>query len=1119
MQQQVVHKLNWQKPKGKSFENLVGKLLSCMFPDKKFINTCYVHDGGKDFYTVSDDDDKIWVEAKNYDKHLEISKFANTFIMADISEINRIIIFSLSALTDGARINTARYAAYHKKTISVYAGNDILRLLKKYREKFNFGEFFETQEDVDFITAQIAHTADGESENQITVKTEFYKTTQLNLSYRRNAENAINFGVTRQLPLYSIFAQEIIITNNDLFNEKVLNFESISFESDCFDLITKDVSEKICVPAATTVVIVLFFKLVNYKENISLPIPKFKEQPVIELKKEIFECCWLGEIPFMGQAWELLNELKNFLESDSDIHYALLHGASGVGKSRFIKELSEIFYHKNYKIISLDFKSLNQLDIKAVLKKIISNIYAFDYESPTEVVYKNYLKKSCSVIYNLLFDETYNCNEHMEELCNFLFNFMQKKRIAFFFDNMQDLADDAVNFLIGFAQKTIDNSLLKGFVLCCFNNDFMINEKPSKKIFNYLFENTKCIKLKLQNYSKQDALLYLKECLDPGSIRDDLFEYYYIILKKFGTNPFTLKQLVLYLKQRNIINFIGSAVCISDYSHMQSVLDELPEGINNILNCRYAYLIHNQDGPEDYLRIIWSILFFEKLSESLTCVLPLKHEKIRRLIGYGFVEYDESNELKFSHQLIEKFFCNKVDGDVYNRMPSLKFIDDDEYLNKVYNIVSKRFSVRYCIQEMLLCCKLDKLNKKNIYTAFEKLQITTPTAMLLPMILDQFISILDSGLIDSKTEVYTAYKLCISSQVRFSNSVAAKIFKPVLRFEQLTYKDKLDASDQLKLLFQHYTFLLPKEEKNDFLDWLEQATCNFISEDNNISYLGWIYNRLSKNYCSLHDFESAETYVKLALKIATDSEDYRAIAQAEIEYGNLYAYSDHVLTAQHWTKCADNFRLSNEDSAYRYVYELAYDILAKLLVHNIENLKNDVYNLLSFRDKTFLYQKLLIDDVYADFMLISYVEGRENINLYSDLIPYLVRMKSESYMDDHVFSILSTYKLMTAYILSEEQEKTDNSNKIFNLICELIDNRIFCERYLNYSVMILRDIAEYCAKHAALAARVYEVLPFKCQSEFKNLLKEAKECGQLESVTVLTDKSHKLNLLTFNYEF
>ena len=102
---------------------MVGAFLAQMFPNIEFHHTDYSHDGGKDYYAVGSGIgmDEIWVEAKNYNRHLELSKFSNTFIMADISHINQIILFSMSDLTDGARINIARYGSYHQKSISVYA--------------------------------------------------------------------------------------------------------------------------------------------------------------------------------------------------------------------------------------------------------------------------------------------------------------------------------------------------------------------------------------------------------------------------------------------------------------------------------------------------------------------------------------------------------------------------------------------------------------------------------------------------------------------------------------------------------------------------------------------------------------------------------------------------------------------------------------------------------------------------------------------------------------------------------------------------------------------------------------------------------------------------------------
>ena len=55
-------------------------------------------------------------------------------------------------------------------------------------------------------------------------------------------------------------------------------------------------------------------------------------------------------------------------------------------------------------------------------------------------------------------------------------------------------------------------------------------------------------------------------------------------------------------------------------------------------------------------------------------------------------------------------------------------------------------------------------------------------------------------------------------------------------------------------------------------------------------------------------------------------QDYGAAAEAEIEYGNIFAYSDAGRTAEHWKKCIDYIERMNDRSTYFQIYHDGYDI-------------------------------------------------------------------------------------------------------------------------------------------------------------------------------------------------
>lgn len=1113
-------KLEWLEPKGKIFENIVGVLLKNMFPQIAFKQTRYVHDGGKDFYTIADcDDDRIWVEAKNYNNHLELSKFANTFIMADINEVNRIIIFSASPLTQNSRINVARYAAYHKKRISVYAGKDILFLLKKYKRLIRFRDFFSNPTQVEQYVGDLN---DYNVDELLEVDNQYYRTTQLNLTYRRDEDNSILPSNGTQIPLFSTIAHEIIITNPSLLDEKIITINESYFNSANFEFYIPDGFNKtIEISPASTVVIVVFMKLVSLSDNLNLPTPEFDIKVKAITSKHIVECCWLGEIPLFGSSWEKLQLLKTTIKAGKTITQAVVYGKSGVGKTRFIQESSIEFYKMGYRIISLDFRSFKELTLRDTLKKIICNIYVIDIDNQDNT--DSYLDSQNinSLFHDILFNQRYDCKKNELEITSMFCGLLQNKRIALFLDNVQDLDGDSTGFLNNLSRLVSQNKSIDSFILFCFNMDYFSDDMVSKRFFNSLLLYSDCYKVALNDFTDKEAKTYLRECLDATGKRKDLDSYYGAIIKKFKTNPFVLKQLILYLKQRHIINFVDSAVYISDYAGMIKVLDELPYGIQEILNCRYEYLIREFGDEKDIMRILWCTLFFGGVSRLLLQELDNYEKPVRHLNNFGFTDYDDKFRLVFSHQLIEKFFCLKISNSRLDSIPQLAFINDNEYLDKLLRILAKKFSTEYCIQEMLLRSRLDKTNKNNVEAALSKLCYVTPEAIILPLIINVAVEIFNGVQISPSLELEAAYHLCVSCQQRFYNTLAVKISERLIEYERHTFRQKTEAGDELVKLFKHFVFLLPIKEKQEFLFWLNAEGQNFgLSKRDFLSFKQWIHNRLSKNMCSQHDFDGALQQINQALKIAKQNANFGFIAENELEYGNIYAYFDAAKTIEHWLLCVKSISKIQDKSIYFQVYELAYEILAKLLNFKTNNLSTKIAKLRFLRKQTFLYQQLLIDDVSADYYLIKYVEKPQEVSLKTQVIPILENMKSDSYMYDTKFTILASYKLLVTYILIDRAEH-NNKNKalITNLIFELIDNGIFDARKLEYSDMIVRDIASYCFNKKELCSDVANKLPETARTMFDELVVDLKAGKQLKAITVLSDKNKNINLLHFNYVF
>lgn len=1125
-------KLQWKGKPGHKFEDLVGAFLGEMFPDIEFRHTEYNHDGGKDFYAIGgvSGTSGIWVEAKNYNRHLELSKFSNTFIMADISHINRIILFSMSPLTEGARINIARYGACQRKYISIYAGDDIIRLLQMYRSRICLEDYIKNAEEV--LSALGQSRPNPRQSEPISVSYEYYQTNQFNLSYHRTPKSCVKEQEIHKLPLYSIVAQEIQITNKDLLHHKTIYFQRKAYDPGVFEVyLSQTLDGKLTLPPASTTILVVYFKLVGYAPTIKIPTLDFGEQGIsVENNEYPFTCCWLGEIPYIGNGLETLTSLMRSLERSVQ-HSVIISGKSGVGKSRFLRELSAGLYMRNYKIIDLDFRSFEGLSLKSVLQHFLRNIFFLDASHPEEMSLvpafeplADSLYKLYKDFYSIIFDNSYDCQANLDGICARFCSLLQNENIALLLDNVQDLTAEAISFFEKVMGEVNNCGQLHSVIALCFNKDFLPPQKEATRLYNRLTASGCCYQALLEDFSIQEAERYLEECLDPGRRRRDFSLYVQKIIQKFGSNPFILKQVVLYLKQRRVINFEGPLIYISDLAAMKTALEELPEGVSKILDVRYAYLLRDSPQSERGLnRIIWSTLFFGTLSKRMLHLLGLDQSCAGNLIEYGFATYNDLGELVLSHQFIEQNFCLRFMGVSYSKVPCLVFLEnDDDFLRSALDIVEAHYSTLFGIQDMLLRHYLDCIEVKLFHKAMLDLSSASPRGIMLPMIIDAILDTLSIGIkIPAEAELRAIRSLCMVCQDRYDVFQAANMTRALIKYEQQTYQNKLEANGDLLELFKYYAFQLPIEEKFLFLDWLLKKAGTFmLPQETYHRFCGWLHNRYGKNLCSAHRLDDAVVHIEAALANALERDDYESAAEAEIEYGNISAYFDAEDTARHWEQSVQYIQLSGSKTVYFTVFRLGYSILVKLLRHDLDGIQQLLPQLQDLRAQTFLYQRLFIDDVCADYYLIQYAQEDADIQRLLDLLPQLIMMQDESHMHTPIFSLLADYKLLTVYRLLDCVEPRDEyQENIFNLVCELTDNGVFSGERFAYAKMILQDMAVCCTNRPELRARIQHKLPQAAEGFFSNMLERIRKEGVLPATTVLHDRERTLNLLTFNYVF
>lgn len=1119
--------IKWKGSNGQAFEGLVGELLKQMYPNYNFKHTEYSHDGGKDFYAMGENNtsDTIWVEAKNYTRHLELSKFSNTFIMADISQVNRIILFSMSPLTIGATTNIARYAAYHRKNISVYSGDDILWLVNKYADQFPIHTFIDNADD---LLTELQHRPLQRGLDHITVRYEYYRTRQFNLAYRREEKNFLNETQIEQLPLQTVFAQEIQITNHDLLNARKITLDATEYECADYKVVSTDIGNaNIVLQPASTVVLVVYLTVTNCRDSIIPPTIKFSDDVAVETAAVPITCCWLGEIPYIGSGAIELHNLMRDIRGGKRTP-VIVSGKSGVGKTRFLQELSSCLFGSGFRIVSIDFQTEDQLSLRSVLRQLLHTIFFLDSDTQAIRIVKEFSSLNQTAyplykdFYSIIFDDQYDCTVHMSRISSLFRDLLIQTDTALVLDNMQSLDQDATDFF-----KDLSRSASEHLLVFCFNEDFLLPQKAATKFFRSLQGNGHCRKIRLKDFSKNDALLYLTECIDSSNVHNDWRNYFNEIISKFGTNPFILKQVVLYLKQENVIAFDAQVAYISDYSKMMTVLNELPPGITNILDYRYSVLCSSfPTFKKQFEQISWSVAFFNGLTPCLIHSFGFSLDIIQKLCAFGFLERNARNELVFCHQLIEKFFCQHEANTLGStKPPQLSFLSEQEdFLHFAYSVIKRQSRTMYAVHEMLLRSYFGETESGQFTKALRTLEVKSPRDFMLSLIINTIVFEIDRGIsIDPDIELSTAYSMCVTCQLRYDILTAAKLIRPWIEYEQITFKQKLSANTQLIAFFKHYVFLLPINEKFTFLDWLIEHVNEFaLPETEKDRFYGWLHNRYSKNLCSVHRFDEAESHIVEALNNAVMRCDYESASEAEIEYGNIFAYFDSKKTAYHWRKCSEYIDKSHSQTAYFSIYKKAYGLWADIICHVHCHEDQLTRELQELRPKTFLYQQLLIDDICADVIILKYVRGEISANHLINLIPQLEHMRSESYLYHWQFALLFSFKLLTIIRLLSYKGLSDivqGDQKADIILREMIGNGIFESNHLEFSKIVLQEILPLTNEYPTLDEMLRANLPLGAKNAYLNMKRDYPNGNAFQISTAIQDELHTVNILHFNYVF
>ncbi len=649
------------------FESLCVEYLRILKgPTYKIKGTRYCKDGGKDIVgTVSNEIPyEIWAECKKHSRTVGLEEISKNVVLVLSENVNELIFFSTSNIASSAQKHISNLGARHNFSVAFYYGDNLF-------EALSILPVFRKSNKVSYPKESLSIPLKAVSKLTKYENSEFY-------------EEVDTLILSRDM----IFYIDVYIKNQSSTIIKnihcaIQECNSVIFYTNKFDMDFQ------LAPYCERV-LQIKAKVLDCKQSFPIPYININydymdEINVVTLKNGFVDPTKLIYFPLVGV--ELNNDLKfkiePLLSGKKRTSYLIdIRGCSGVGKTRFIKEILSLADSYNWHIRSYDGKKDKDL-------RIIRDLLCFFMGIP---YYTGNINFSVNEVRNILKNQGDN-----EEFAEILYDFIYAKKInpdtlyyieeAFIYflkrpyldypylitiDNIQDMDNSVIEFLKHII-RILENTPTKFILVMGTNTEIIPNHNLSE--INLFLEF-------LENFSDDYHKLYLL-----GDMAKEDAETLYIhalknlkqnatflekMIRKAGTRPFDIIMHIKYMQERKLIKWLGNdSWYIDDYNEFEKFINGIPIKSENLIKKRVDIQkgLYENEVWNIFKKLIKAILYFEDC-------LPIEFANV--------IQIDEELLLQFTSSLLLKL--DDVNSDIhfyhYNIFLYLKKI-------KVYNFDRK----------------------------------------------------------------------------------------------------------------------------------------------------------------------------------------------------------------------------------------------------------------------------------------------------------------------------------------------------------------------------------------------------------------------------------------------
>lgn len=959
---------------GTSFEDMVAELLELEYPASRpgenWHRTIRSWDGKRDFYQqiLLHGESKLrWAECKAYRKAINFNILAPTLIMSTLRNVNEVIFFSYSRLNREAISEFQEFAKVHKMRVRIYDDERLERLILHHRDapKFSFHTFFPKVD-----SPPISMQADS----PITCTIEAFL-------YRQNVKYSLSALKKQKLRINELFELRISLVNETLSPQHVTL--SVDMERNgafrCLDCMDRQTHPKLQadLQGGEAIVLALPFKITGYARQISLPYMCLTCGSIeFPLETGTFEGCWLLETPYFGD----MDKLEQLGRMTMSLYGTVIavHGSSGAGKTRYLRELQDRRLLTGRKCLWSDAVH-TEGNAVTWLRYVLSRLYALPLIQVEQYSKQSFPDVKERIVTDLLYDPDFSLtSKSIQQISAVLLKTLERQDMLLILDNVQDFDQDTIVIL-----NTILNLMPDAqgaHLLLSFNTDLLYKQESAASFFQRIQQlsredSTHYDLYEVTGLDPKDTMLFIRSCLlNAEAAERETEQSWRPVIKQIadaaGNNPLYLEQLLLYLCERDILRVEGNHLYVFDNHGLPTCLSQLPRTTQDLLKQRWSMLEKNVSVPRKALeRVVRFLCFFGELRPRFIQQAGLDEDAVEYLIGAGFLRQEVG--LTFYHPLIERFFWLKYGG-----------------LNKSEARVCLR-ALREAGMERnypgqfhicLLQCAAPSPN--HMESAIDALLGGRVPLRLVQSYGDMIFSIPQKrgGLPDCNLKKLLHFYIIYGDQ--------QKKFRPmceIVEIYETVYRQSLTACStfrQFGRLYFHFikeymNALLTERHNSEVVSLGEQLlseldTFQFETEAQKLNAKAALFNRmhvaldrLEEPVPGVPDSPHAHEMLKEALQLSYRTGNTDGIIQNEIDLGNVYyLYGGPAETAaSHWEKALQRWEANGQETPLWEGGVFFHHALGHAILHNWKAAERAIEAVVRFRERTlhnpFYYAKAL----------------------------------------------------------------------------------------------------------------------------------------------------------------